>query len=268
MTDQIAWPQPIRTELTDSDIQEIEDIVMRYQARDPSAAEQLIEHELVWHLILRMVRIMAARARYSGKDPLAYNWVITWADAKERKALKEKSSIEAMHSGQRILVRVNKFLKTTWDESDFMQEVQLAVLELADSYKPQGSSFWSYMLASLPYRIRNRANSIINDGSAHQETNAYIDTPLPTESLRVEGLEEHDPRESWIAGDTSGMAFDRLTKEERFILYEMILEGIKSDDVAAKLGISRSTVFSRKKAAIEKLKESALSLNLIKGDDE
>lgn len=246
-------PPVITTDLTDEDVDRIENLVREYKLHKEQAAERLLENIHVWSLVIRMARVMAANIRYSGSDPLVYNWVVTWATEEELSVLRDKNSTAAARAGQEIMTRASKLLKTLWDEQDFIQEAQLTVLELADRYQEQGSSFWNYLLSTLPYYVRHRANRMISDACTYKDHDA---------SQAEVSFKTHETIEP-LDDDQYSDLLDVLTETEKTILYSMIIEGVPYDELAKKLNIPVSTLYWRRKRAIEKIEEAARQRKLL-----
>lgn len=252
--------------------QALEELVRAYQNREPGADERLLDNDYIWGIVIRLSRLMMGRAPYSSKDALSRNWYLAWASKEQRAVLRGKGSKKEINDvAQSIASRASSIISSVWDYEDCIQEIQLSIIEMAQRYTNKNASFHTYLVTTLPHKILNRARRLFHDGMSYlgvsiedEEVGDYLHSGIADQD-RPE--EEASLGSSWIAGITSGDAFDNLTPEERFILYQMILEGETPEEVAKSLGISKSTLYVRRRKAIDKVIARGEELNLIRDSE-
>lgn len=259
-SDNPALPGPTET---------LEKLVRAYQNQEPGADEALLDNEYVWGIVIRLSRLMLGKAPYSRKDALSRNWYSAWASKEQRAILRSKGNQKEVNEvAQSIASRASKLISSVWDYEDCIQEIQMAIIEMAQRYTNKNASFHTYLVTTLPHKILNRARRLFNDSMAYLGTSIDDDEASP---YLHSGLADQDRIEddsatgsTWIAGLTSSEVFDTLTSEERFILYRMMLEGETPEEVAKSLGISKSTLYLRRRRAIDKIIARGEELNLVK----
>lgn len=254
----------------------LEELVRAYQNQEPGADEALLDNEYVWGIVIRLSRLMLGKAPYSRKDALSRNWYWAWASKEQRAILRSKGAQKEVNEvAQSIASRASKLISSVWDYEDCIQEIQMAIIEMAQRYTNRNASFHTYLVTTLPHKILNRARRLFNDGMSYpgvsiedDEASPYLHSGLADQD-RIE--DDSSTGSTWIAGLTSSEVFDALTSEERFILYRMMLEGETPEEVAKSLGISKSTLYLRRRRAIDKVIARGEELNLVrktKGDED
>lgn len=251
-------------------IERIDQLVRQYQNGDPRAAQTLLE-DYLQPIVNTMTRLLRGSG-YSHHSSIAVRWVLLWINGEERarfrKSYKTPAGYEIAH---RALQIARSTITSIWDDEEILQEVQLAVLELAARYQEQGSNFLAYLTSSLPAELRFRIRSMIPDSS---QKVVRLDPEEADHMRLVVGYRPSDHAEAtpelndaWVEGATAGGAFVALTPLERRILQRMDHEGRPGKEVAAELGIPLSTLYYRRLRAIEKLRMYAEKLHLLKEEE-
>lgn len=252
-------------------IERIDQLVKQYQNGDKQAAETLLD-EYLQPIILTMARLLRGRG-YTHRSGIAVRWVLLWVSGEDRarfrKAYKGRVGYEIAN---RALNTARSTIASVWDDDDIMQEVQMAVLELASRYEDQGSNFLTYLTSSLPAELRWKIRNMIPDSS--QKTINL--EPEEAERMRlVVGYSPSDHAEAipelndtWVNGATAGSPFQSLSPIERHILKRMDYEGRPGKEVAEELKMPLSTVYYRRTKAVEKVEAEARKMGLLHKEEE
>lgn len=157
-----------------------------------------------------------------------------------------------------IIASINKYAISKGEFEDLYQEGVVRILEALKAYKEEkGVNLFYYLKLQLKFFY-------LNYGRYEKETtslNIPINEELELIDLMMdEGVTTEDIVLEKLTVQDVMKAFETLEHEEKYIIQQLIYKGRILDDLAKELGISRTTLFRRKEAALKKIRGKIPSL--------
>jgi RNA polymerase sigma factor (sigma-70 family) len=194
------------------------------------------------------------------------------ADPKVRLNLKRKyQSKKTREIAYRTLTLINNAYIQIFDE-DLYQELVLSFLNFVSKYKVD-KSFCAYLGSTFPYEVSQIVKKVLKNPISTAYISDFSDEILDLFGKAVEDSIDLDDRfpsndveelsNNWIYGLTCSEAFETLTPFERLILKMFYLDKISDTSIGNKVGYHRNSIRTKRKAAVEKVRERTLELRIV-----
>lgn len=221
----------------------MEEVVKRYQDGDPEAAAEIIR--AYEPLVYKYVHILRSGVvDFSDPDVLIFISLFI-SDAAVRSALLgKKPSWEAKKVAQGVASMLSRCL-TQLERDELYNELCLGLLELAKRYRDKGKTFAAYIAGAFRYEVYRRVINYLKDPTTFASP---YDDSFST-SLRPDDL----------LPEEDGRLLKRLTRFEKYLLFERYLEGKGIREMARQTGYAPSTISKKISSARSKLRCSLMA---------
>lgn len=219
----------------------MEEAVKRYQNGDFGAAAEIIK--AYEPLIYKYVHVLRSGAvDFSDPDVLAFISLFI-SDAKTRKKLLSKRPHwEAKKAAQDVASMLSRCLGRL-EHDELYNELCLGLLELAKRYRDAGRTFAAYISGSFRYEVYRRVINYLRDPTTFAAS--YDDT------FGAAAAEEPEFEEG-------EHLLQRLTKLERYLLFERYINGLGVRELARRTGYAPGTISKKINGAKAKLRAAAV----------
>lgn len=246
MTQKISNPE---------DWQRVDDIVIRYQTGDHTAAQELLES--FGPFVHKYVNLLNGNINVHDKDTRKF--IALFIDDQEirRKLRYPRLSKTTKLETEKVARQLNIIYQSIPRE-DITQELSMYILILAKRFKKQSPKkyFCGYLYNAYRYDVfryvqRCMKEPLVYRAGINVDYNdyAYRDELEAMAASQLEpGLLDLDT--GWITGLTCGPEFEKLSDLQRLIMVEYYVNGLKTNDIAEKLSMHRNTVSLNRARAI------------------
>ena len=156
-------------------------------------------------------------------------------------------ALESLYDRHRVLAYslALRILGSPGDAEDVVQEAFLNVWRSADTYRPERSSWRSWVLSIVHHRALDKLRG-------------RQSRPLPV--ALEEGMDLPDTSDVWeevarnLTGDDVRQALDRLPAEQRETIELAYFSGYTHTEIADRMGVPLGTVKGRMRIGLQKLK--------------
>ncbi|NLM42723.1 MAG: sigma-70 family RNA polymerase sigma factor [Clostridiales bacterium] len=163
----------------------------------------------------------------------------------------KKTILEKAHP--LIISSINKYALSKDEFEDLYQEGVLMVLELLDKYDgSKGVDLFYYLKVQLRFFYLNYER--------YKKKTMSLNEPIGDDIVLMDTLiDQHSNAEEIMISKweykTVYKAFQSLDSEDKFIIEQSIIMKRTLDDLAKELGISRTTLFRRRRKILERISD-------------
>lgn len=232
-----------RTVLPRSD-RPIEDLVASFQAGDREAGALLLQ---AFAPFLDKYERLLKFGSFSIRNKETRRFLSLFMQGQSRyRILRSRWSIGTILLAQQVADYVSYQARHVLD---IRSELELALLEMAKSYRPMKAGFAGYLMGAFRYRVARAIKNAAKDPLTHRPG------PLALDDAGAAALEQpvKELGLSWVIGQDVEWPFDRLTPLERYVLLQHVQEGESLLSLAHRTGYSRWSLWHKIKRRLESL---------------
>lgn len=251
---------------------EIEVLVEVYQTQfkdNPSYQEELKAQDAMFELLqrfqplFRKYIILLRTGQINFKDKEMKLFIYSFLDSEKVKNEIKKPVIKNEYKRE-IYERFN-FIKETYgtlSEEEILIDLEVIFMTIAKRYKQMGRSFCGYLYNSFRYEVYRHIKKFLRDPINIPYRHTQFEDFMATmdedgfEEVYDDGFYEKNlgiPDMKWIAGESCGKQFEKLSNMERKLIIKYYLEDWNDRQISEEFGIHINTVNQKRRSAIMKI---------------